>query len=78
MKRSELSRMKKRLLLYKTLVQTVFLYGVGNWELKERPKIERVQARYMKMAMGIDGNTQGYIWRMELGQMATSTIAKKE
>ena len=76
MKRSELRSRKKKFLLYETLVQPVLLYGEDHWGLKVRPEIGRVR-RYMEIAMAVDRNTPGCIWRMELGQMATSTIAKK-
>ena len=36
-------------------------------------KIERLQAIYVKMAMGVNRNTQSYIWRMEAGVRGVGT-----
>ena len=49
------------------MLYSAMLYGVEIWGWKEREQIARLQARYVKMAMGIRINTPDYIWRMESG-----------
>ena len=49
------------------------LYGVKTWGWVNREHIERLHARYVKMAMGVNRNTLSYIWRMEAGVRRVGT-----
>ena len=43
------------------------LYGVEIWGWRNKEPLKRLQARYIKMALGINRNTPAYIWRKEAG-----------
>ena len=66
-KRAKISSLRRRLQLMQAIAKSAMLYGVEIWGWKEREQIARLQARYVKMAMGIRINTPDYIWRMESG-----------
>jgi hypothetical protein len=41
-------------------------YGVEIWGWREREKIERLEERYLRWVLGVDGRTPGYMVREEL------------
>lgn len=77
MKRAKISSLNRRLYLFDTLVKAGCLYGCEIWGWGKREEIERVQRRYIKMAMGISRNTPEYIWRMEAGRRSIEIGTKK-
>lgn len=68
MKRARIRSLKRKMYLFDTLIKSVILYGSEVWGWRERQKIEIIQGRYTKMALGISKNTPDYIWRMETGR----------
>lgn len=66
-KRAKIGSLKRRLYLMEAIAKSGMLYGVEIWGWKNRAQVERLQARYVKMAMGVNRNTPNYIWRMEAG-----------
>lgn len=67
-KRARVDTLSKRLYLMDTLAMTAGLYGVEIWGWAAKEKIEQMKGRGVKMAMGLNINTPGYIWRMESGR----------
>ncbi|CAD6235813.1 GSCOCG00007994001-RA-CDS [Cotesia congregata] len=59
--------MRDRIYLMNTVVGAAALYGVEVWGWGGVKDIERVQGRFCKMALGVNRNTPGYIWRTEAG-----------
>lgn len=68
MKRANIRNLKKKMYLFDTLIKSVVVYGAEIWGWREKSKIEGVQGRYTKMALGISRNTPDYIWMMETGR----------
>lgn len=55
--------------LFDTLVVGVLLFGVELWGYKERAEVERVQLRYVKWTLGLDGRTPDYLVLEETKRM---------
>ncbi|XP_012231352.2 uncharacterized protein [Linepithema humile] len=56
----------RRLWLFDRLVWTVMGYGAEIWGWKEREKMEKLEEKYIKWVLGVDGRTPGYMIREEL------------
>jgi len=56
---------KRRVCLFDRLVWTVVGYGVEIWGWREREKIERMQERFLRWVLGVEGKTPGYLVREE-------------
>jgi len=41
-------------------------YGVEIWGWKEREELERLEERYLRWLLGVEGKTPGYLVREEL------------
>lgn len=41
-------------------------YGVEIWGWKKRGKVERVEERYLRWVLGVEGRTPGYLVREEM------------
>lgn len=67
-KRSKLRKFSRRLKLYECIVKSAGIYGVEIWGWAKRKEVAQLQGKYLKMAMGISGNTPDYIWKMEAGR----------
>lgn len=68
-----LNKMKKILYLMDTLVKAGGLYGVEIWGWARSEDVERMQGKFVKMAMGLARTTPGNIWRMESGRHSLET-----
>lgn len=77
MKRARLHRLNERLYLFDSLAKAGALYGVEIWGWRKRSEMERVQARCVKMAMGLAKNTPDYIWKMEAGRRSVAVEARR-
>lgn len=67
-KRAGIRTMREKLYLMDVIVKAGCLYGVEIWGWDQWEAIERVQGRYVKMALGVNINTPNYIWEMEAGR----------
>lgn len=56
----------KRLWLFDRLVWTVMVYGVEIWGYRERKVMEKLEERYLRWIMRLEGQTPGYIIKEEL------------
>jgi len=56
----------RRIWLFDRLVWTVLSYGVEIWGWKERKQIERLEERFLKWILGVEGSTPSYMVREEL------------
>ncbi|KMQ91217.1 hypothetical protein RF55_8945 [Lasius niger] len=56
----------RRLWLFDKLVWTVLGYGVEIWGWEEREGMERLEEKYLKWVLGVEGKTPGYLIREEL------------
>ena len=61
LKRAKVDKLRKRLTLMDSLVKAGALYGVKLWGWKRREEIERMQGRFVIMAMGLARNTPDYL-----------------
>ena len=68
MRRAKVTSLKSRLTLMDSLVKAGAMYGVEIWGWRRREEIERLQGKFVKMAMGISRNTPNYIWKLEAGR----------
>lgn len=75
LKRTGIETLRGRLYLYDTLAKSACLYGVEVWGWKRRETAEKLQARCVKMAMGLSPNTPDYIWKMEAGRKSVEVDA---
>lgn len=57
---------ERRLWLFDRLIWTVMGYGVEIWDWEERDNTEMVGKKYLRLVMGGDGITPGYLIREEL------------
>lgn len=76
-KRANIGKLSRRIYLAETIARSSCMYGVEIWGWKRREEIERVQNRYVKMAMGVRSNTPNYIVRMEAGMNSLEMVARK-
>lgn len=60
--------LEDRLVLLDSIVKAGCMYGVEIWGWAKWEALERVQGRFVKMALGINNNTPNYIWEMEAGR----------
>lgn len=67
-KRGGVRVLEDRLYLMDAIVKAGCFYGVEIWGWSTWEEIERVQGRYVKMALGLNRNTPSYIWEMEAGR----------
>jgi len=56
----------RRLWLFDRLVWTVMGYGVEIWGWKERGGLEKLEERYLRWVLGVEGSTPWYLVREEL------------
>ena len=56
----------RRVWLFDRLVWTVMGYGVEIWGWKERDGLEKLEERYLRWMLGLDGHTPGYMVREEI------------
>jgi len=56
----------RRIWLFDRLVWTVLSYGVEIWGWKERKEVERLEERFLKWILGVDGRKPSYMVREEL------------
>jgi len=56
---------ERRMKIFECLVGSVVAFGAEIWGWREWDKIERVQERYMRWVLGLDGRTPGYMVREE-------------
>ena len=68
MKRENIGTLKERLLLMDSLVKAGALYRVEIWGWRRREGIEKLQGKFVKMALGVARNTPDYIWKLEAGK----------
>ena len=77
MKRANLNTLGRRKLLMETLAKSGCLYGIELWGWRPWKKIETAQGKIMKMILGVNANTPGYIWRMEAGKQSMEVEARR-
>jgi len=56
---------KRRIWLFDRLVWTVVGYGAEIWGWREREKVERVQKRFLRWVLGVEGKTAEYLVKEE-------------
>lgn len=47
--------------MFDTLVKSMIMYGAEIWGFKEYEKLERLQRKYMKWTLILEGNTPNYL-----------------
>src|SRR5436190_13640875 len=67
----------RRLWLFDKLDWTVMSYGVEIWGWREREGMEKLEERYLRWVLGVDGRTPGYMVREELQREKLRTRAGK-
>lgn len=66
-KRARINSLRRKLQVMEGLARSKMLYGVETWGWRNRKKVDRQHARYVKMSMGLSVNTPDYLWRLESG-----------
>lgn len=77
MKRAGVNNLKQRLQLMDSLVKSGALYGVELWGWRRREEIEKMQGRFVKMALGIARNTPNYLWKIEADRSSVEIEARR-
>lgn len=67
-RRARINTLEERLYLMDAIVKAGCFYGVEIWGWTAWEELERIQGRYVKMALGLNRNTPSYIWEMEAGR----------
>ena len=67
-KKNENGFIRKEVLPLRVPNKIDLMYGVEQWEWEEKIEVVKTQGEYIKLIMGIDRNTPGYIWRGETGR----------
>ena len=60
-----------------SVVKPVALYGVEIWGYRRRERIEKLQGKFVKMALGLARNTPDYIWKLEAGKRSVEIETRK-
>ena len=55
-----------RVKLFDSIVKGILLYGVEIWGYKEWKEVEKLQEKYLRWILKLDGTTPGYVVREEL------------
>ena len=53
------------------------LYGVEIWGCRRREGIEKLEGKFVKMALGVARNTLDYIWKLEAGKRSGEVETKR-
>ena len=77
MKRAKIDTSKERLLLMDFLVKAGALYRVEIWEWRRREGTEKLQGKFVKMALEVARNTPDYIWKLEAGKQSVEIEARR-
>lgn len=78
LKRTRCTNWKKIDQLFTSLIQSIITYGAEIWGLREWAEVERVQAKYYKMVLGLRRNTPSYLWKGETGKLNIKNITMKK
>ena len=60
-----------------SLVKAGALYGVEIWGWRRREGIEKLQGKFVKMALGVARDTPDYIWKLEAGKRSVELETRK-
>jgi hypothetical protein len=44
-------------MMFKSMVQSILMYGANIWRWKEQEEVERVQEKYLRWVLGVDRET---------------------
>ena len=61
MKRTKVNTLRRRMMLMNALAKSGGLYRVEVWGWRKWKGMERTKGRFVKMAMGLNTNTPGYM-----------------
>ena len=59
------------------LVKAGALYRVEIWEWRRREGTEKLQGKFVKMALEVARNTPDYIWKLEAGKQSVEIEARR-
>lgn len=77
MKRARINNLKDRLILLEAIARAGFMYGGEIWGWDCWDDVNKVQGRYVKMALGVSVNTATYLWKREAGKLDAKIMAEK-
>ena len=69
--------LSKRVCTYKSLVESVGLYGAEIWGWDRKVELDRIQRKYIKWLLGLERTTADYLVAEESKEIATSLKAMK-
>jgi hypothetical protein len=55
----------RRRIIFESMIESILMYGVEIRGWKEQEEVEKVQEKYLKGVLGVDGEMQDYIVREE-------------
>ncbi|KAI4482525.1 hypothetical protein M0802_013629 [Mischocyttarus mexicanus] len=76
-RRAALENLKGRLYLMEAVITAGAIYRADIWGWERWEDIERIQGRYVKMALEVNANTLEYIWGIEAGKVSLKLESKK-
>jgi hypothetical protein len=65
------------MMMFKSMVESVLIYGAEIWGRKEQEEVERAQEKYLRWMLGVDRETPGYIVREECNRSKLRVKAGK-
>jgi len=57
---------RRKIWLFDKLMWTVVGYGMEIWRWKEREAVEKIQEKFLRWVLGVEGKIPGYLIREEL------------
>jgi hypothetical protein len=52
---------RRRMMIFESMIESIFMYGAEIWRWKEQEEVEKVQEKYLRWVPGVDRETPGYL-----------------
>jgi hypothetical protein len=56
---------RRRMMMFESMIESILMYGAEIWGWKEQEEVEKVQEKYLRGVLRVDGETPRYVVREE-------------